>query len=212
MKNFNTSVGVKQRGTTGIQILSIFLLLAILLGMVWGLDALSDRIEKDNHPLKYGETIEKYSAQYGIPKYLMFAIIKTESDFNCMAISPKGARGLMQMMPDTFVWLTGKGHLNDPLLTSDSLFIPEISIKYGAYYLSYLYKKFGNWDTVLAAYNGGEGNVSSWLTDAEYSDGNGNLKYIPFKETRKYVDKVNEHKNIYEKLYSESEGTKNEQK
>ena len=78
---------------------------------------------------------------------------------------------------------------------------PEISIRYGTYYLQYLQQKFQNWNTTLAAYNGGEGNVAKWLENPEYSDGEGNLTYIPFDETRSYVKKVNRAMDTYEKLY-----------
>ena len=95
------------------------------------------------------------------------------------------------MTPKTFAWLTSSEHLGENL-TPDELFDPEVSIRYGTYYLKYLFTRFHNWDTVLAAYNGGEGNVAKWLADDEYSNGDGTLKYIPFKETRNYVKKVNQ--------------------
>ena len=53
----------------------------------------------------------------------------------------------------------------------------------------------------LAAYNGGSGNVTKWLNDPEYSSDGENLTYIPFKETKKYVDKVSTRYNIYKFLY-----------
>ena len=54
---------------------------------------------------------------------------------------------------------------------------------------------------MLAAYNAGEGNVTKWLADSRYSDGDGKLKDIPFSETRRYVAKVNEAMDMYMKLY-----------
>ena len=83
------------------------------------------------------------------------------------------------MLPSTFEWLTGDEHLGDHL-PKRQLDTPEVSIRYGAYYLSYLYKKFNyNWDTTFAAYNGGEGNVAKWLKNPDYSDGKGNLTDFP---------------------------------
>ena len=84
-----------------------------------------------------------------------------------------------------------------------------MNIRYGTYYLQYLYRKFDyNWDTVFAAYNGGEGNVSKWLGDEEYSDGEGNLTDIPFPETKAYVTKVNRAIDTYKDLYYEPNGGK----
>ena len=106
----------------------------------------------------------------------------------------------MQMMPSTFEWLTSSDHLDENLSPND-IFEPEVSIRYGTYYLRYLFEKFYNWDTVFAAYNGGEGNVAKWLKDKRYSDGKGNLTDIPFKETREYVKKVNRAMDYYKKTY-----------
>ena len=81
---------------------------------------------------------------------------------------------------------------------------PEVSIRYGTYYLKYLHGYFGgNWDNAIAAYNGGMGNVSKWLENSEYSDGKGNLTYIPFEETKNYVQKVKKARVTYQKLYYE---------
>ena len=149
----------------------------------------------------------KYSAKYNVPEYLIYAVIKVESNFDPLAESSAGARGLMQMTESTFKWLTGSAHLQE-YLPFEALYIPEVSIRYGTYYLSYLMRRFDhNTDTVIAAYNAGETKVSEWLNDPEYSDGNGGLASIPYAETRGYVKKVNyaieKYKEIY---YNENEG------
>ena len=100
-------------------------------------------------------------------------------------------------------WLTGDEHLGEHL-DVDQLLVPEISIRYGVYYLKYLYSKFDyKWDVACAAYNGGEGNVSEWLADSRYSDGEGNLTAYPksFKETKNYVKKIDQAREMYRKLY-----------
>ncbi|MBP3369740.1 MAG: lytic transglycosylase domain-containing protein [Clostridia bacterium] len=182
-------------------IFSIFLIslaLAVAINFVWG------TVEKKLHPDEYRDIVEKYAAEYNIPAYIIFAVIETESGFDNEATSSAGAMGLMQMMPSTFEWLTSSDHLGENL-SPNSLYDPEVSIRYGTYYLKYLFEKFYNWDTVFAAYNGGEGNVVKWLSDPEYSDGNGNLTYIPFKETRNYVKKVNKAKDYYKNTYYKNE-------
>ncbi len=163
-------------------IIAVAVLIAIFADM--GLAALQGAL----HPSDYSEYIEKYSSLYGIPSYIVYAVIDVESNFDPLASSGE-AYGLMQMTPKTFHWLTSNEHLGENLYSSQ-LFDPEVSIRYGCYYLRYLYNRFKVWDTVLAAYNGGEGNVAKWLQDANYSDGKGNLTDIPFPETKSYVKKV----------------------
>ncbi len=158
-------------------------------------------IGKQIYPLKYEEYVEKYSLQYNVPASMVYAVIKTESDFDPNALSSAGAMGLMQMMPDTFLWLTSEEHLGEAL-SVEKVYDPETGIRYGVYYLRYLYEKFPNWDTVAAAYNAGEGNVARWLESAEYSNGDGTLKNIPFKETKTYTRRISLAKKFYEYTYN----------
>ena len=104
------------------------------------------------------------------------------------------------IIPSTFKWLTNDilfEHLNEGML-----FDPETNIRYGTYYLSYLYDRYGDWELALAAYNGGPGNVDKWLEDDAYADGKGGLQKIPFKETRQFVSRVSKAWEKYDKLYS----------
>ncbi len=186
-----------KRTLTVIIIIVCAIILGVVVDLVWG------AIEKKTHPDDFKIYITQYSVEYNVPEPVIYAVIKVESDFDARAKSSAGARGLMQMMPKTFEWLTGEEHLCEYLDTSE-LYEPEVSIRYGTYYLNYLYKKFNyNWDTALAAYNGGEGNVTKWLRDPEYSDDGMTLKDMPFDETRNYVKKVNREIDTYKKLYYE---------
>ena len=191
---------MKKKNTTLLSFI-IVIALSIILGVV--INSVWNIIEIKTHPITYAETVKKYSEEFGVPERVIYATIKTESNFKSDAVSSAGAIGLMQMMPSTFEWLTSDEHLDEGL-TTDKLTDPEVSIKYGTYYLSYLAKKFDyNWETVSAAYNGGEGRVATWLEDMKYSDGDGSLKKIPIKETRSYVKKINNAIDIYTKLYPE---------
>ncbi len=181
------------------RILSVLLIIALSLCLGIGIHFSWNVIDEQTHPIRYEKIVEKYAEEYDVPEIVIFSVIKVESKFDANAISSVGAIGLMQMMPATFDWLTGDEHLGEHL-SSLLLTDPEVNIRYGTYYLRYLYLKFENWDTVFAAYNGGEGNVAKWLTDPEYSE-NGILTYIPFEETRNYVTKVNDAIAVYEKLY-----------
>lgn len=152
------------------------------------------------YPMGYKAEIKKYSKENDIDPFLVAAVINVESNYNKDAISPKGARGLMQIGPQTGLW--AKEELDIENYSEDSLFDPQINIKIGTWYLNRLNYEFkGNLDNVLAAYNAGSGNVRKWLEDPDCSKDNSSLYNIPFKETEDYVKKVNRDYLIYGLLY-----------
>jgi len=158
-------------------------------------------IDRALYPREYSELVEKYAKQYDVPENLVYAVIRTESSFNPKAVSRAGAVGLMQMMPSTFRWLT-----DDILaegLEDDALYEPEVNIRYGTYYLRRMYDRYGDWETALASYNAGSGNVDSWLLDPVLTDWRGDLitESIPFEETKNYVKKVVKAYDAYNRLY-----------
>lgn len=158
------------------------------------------------YPFDYQDIIVKYANENELDEALVMAVIKTESNFIHDAHSGK-ASGLMQITDDTAEWISQKMNLK---LESIDLMNPKDNIKLGCFYLRYLIDYYdGNTDVALAAYNGGMGNVDKWLKDKEYSSDGIHLKYIPFKETREYVEKVNTQKIIYEKMISGEEIIKN---
>ena len=181
-------------------LICFLLLLSSLLYLIHTIDQLSaKRRESAVFPL-----VSAASAEFDVPVAMILAVIRTESNFQSKAISRAGAVGLMQLMPSTFEWLTDD--ILREYLGIGMLYDPETNIKYGTYYLSRLYNRFGDWDTAIAAYNGGEGNVSEWLNDKRYSDDGIKLKTdkIPdsYSETKNYVKKVNKALEKYKKLYN----------
>ncbi len=151
--------------------------------------------------VSFQEEIIKYSKVYSVDPYLIAAVIKVESNFNPYAISPKEARGLMQIMPATGSWAAEKIGLENFYV--EELYTSEVNIEIGSWYLQNLNKQFnGNIPLVLAAYNGGSGNVSKWLLDKRYSKDGKNLDYIPFLETRNYVKKVLSYRKLYKRIYN----------
>ena len=165
------------------------------------LEKLSFKIKQIGYPIKYQEIVEEYSEKYSLDKYLVYSIIRTESKFDCYATSSVGAKGLMQIAPETGKDCAEKLGIRG--YNESSLFEPEINIQIGCYYLSYLIKHYKSKETAIAAYNGGMGNVNSWLKDSRYSDGKGKLKNIPFKETRNYVTRVLDAEQKYKSIYSQ---------
>jgi soluble lytic murein transglycosylase len=157
-------------------------------------------IAKFLYPLSYVDSINKYSRKYNLDPYLISAVIKAESNYKPRALSSKNAYGLMQITPDTAEWAAKEMKLDN--YKNEKLFDPDYNINMGCWYLDNLKKEFnGNMDLVLAAYNGGRGNVEKWLADVEHSKDGVNLNYIPFKETDKYIKRVKVNYNIYKFLY-----------
>ena len=155
-------------------------------------------VHKFIYPQKYSEYVEKYSKEFNLDKNIVYSVIKVESKFDCNAVSKKDAKGLMQIRDITRDWAAEELDLKNV-----DIFDPETNIRIGCWYLSKLYKEFGRLDLVIAAYNGGSGNVRKWLDDYKYSKYGENLHSIPFDQTSNYVKKVKkyyrEYKNIYEK-------------
>ncbi len=166
--------------------------------LVWSA-AIIFRIGIDKYfPLEHEELIKKYCAEYslknyGLDEYHIAAVINTESRFNEEAESRKGAVGLMQVLPDTGAWAAEKIGMED--YSSDRLWEPEVNIRLGCWYLSYLCDMFdGDLQKVFAAYNAGPGNVKEWIEDGE-------LIKIEHTETENYLVRIEKRYEVYKKLY-----------
>ncbi len=147
-------------------------------------------------PTPYAETVQRLAAENGVSPALLYGVIKAESNFDPLASSKKGAKGLMQLMDKTAQECARKGGL--PLT---DILNPEENMALGAYYLGTLLKKYAkNEQNALAAYNAGQGRVDLWLSDARYSEDGTTLSQIPFPETKRYVKKIMLYKKIYERL------------
>ena len=159
----------------------------------------SDLYRQQVIPLAYKDTVEQYSSEYQIPPSVIYAIMKCESDFEPQAVSHAGAIGLMQIMPDTFTWLNRR--LGSPY-AEEQIADPEANIHVGAYYLSWLYEQFEDWELVYAAYNAGHNRVKRWKNEGTLYSSDGNLQ-IPIRETKKYVERVSHYRRQYLEHYLE---------
>ena len=161
--------------------LAVLAVAIAILGVMGGYET-SRRVK---YPVAYSDLIVKYAGENNIDPCLVMAVIKAESNFVPEAQSDF-AGGLMQLTEETAEW-----NANDIGINVYDYMDPETNIMFGCHYLKHLIDMYGNIDTALAAYNGGMGNVASWLKDPDCSDDGVTLKYIPFPETRSYVEKVN---------------------
>ena len=185
------------------RILTVTAVILALFAIFLLLAQYTEQARREKREQLYLSAARRYAEKFEVPLPLVLSVIRTESDFCPDAVSPVGAMGLMQLMPETFAFLCEE---KLPASLPDSaLFDPEVNIRYGTFYLSYLFDRFGDWPTALAAYNAGEGRVCDWLDDPLLSK-DGRLQSIPFEETEQYVKKTLEFYEIYcEKYHTQSE-------
>lgn len=179
---------------------AVCVILAIaLLSVAIGLLAqhFKEKYDLANHPKEYSEYVEKYADMYKVPEAICYSVIKCESSFNSAAVSTSGAVGLMQIMPDTFDYLC---NLAEEEHETGLLYDPETNIRFGIFYLSVLYERFGIWENVFAAYNCGPSRVSEWIENGMI-DEDGKLTEIPIEQTATYVKRVTNAIEKYENLY-----------
>lgn len=155
------------------------------------------------YPKRFEHIVRSASKEHGVNPFLVYAVIREESRFNPKARSWAGARGLMQIMPRTGKYLAKKTNMK-----KINLYDVETNINLGAYYLSYLIKKFDSYSYALASYNGGPGRMNSRLKDAlEEGDhiltGEHLIELISNNETRNYVKKVLKSYYCYLDIYNQ---------
>ncbi|MBQ2991556.1 MAG: lytic transglycosylase domain-containing protein [Clostridia bacterium] len=162
----------------------------------------AEAAERAQHPLEYADMITYYAAVQGLDPALVSAIILCESSFNPKAESYLGARGLMQLMPDTAEWVAHKLDEDDASYTFDRLYDPETNIRFGAWYLGYLSRRFdGDATKIVCAYHAGQGNVDAWLKNPQYSRNGVTLDVIPTSDTAAYASRVLRAMEVYRKYY-----------
>ncbi len=167
--------------------------------------AAEERAIWNRYPLEYQPLVEKYAADYNLQPAFVAAIILNESSFDPLAVSSVGARGLMQLMPDTAEWVAGKLKVNS--YTFDRMWDPESNIRFGCWYLNYLSSLFrGDPVCVACAYHAGQGTVTSWLSDPLISSDGITLSLDRLIDgpTKTYAGRVTKAYGIYQVLYYEA--------
>lgn len=159
-----------------------------------------DRLALVMREKRYLPLVYEAAAEFDVPPAMVLAVIRAESSFRPRAVSAAGARGLMQLMPETFLWLCEEKLEEE--LPPERIDDPNVNIRFGTYYLSYLYDRFQSWPIALAAYNAGEGRVEEWLADPTLDIGR-DIDTIPFPETAAYVKKVEKYYHKYLNYYAD---------
>lgn len=174
----------------------------ILIGLIILFLQPQNIILKKIYKLDYSEYVYKYSNENDLDPFLVFSIIKAESNFQRNIDSSSGAIGLMQLMESTAVEMANE--IGKEVVVKEALYNPDTNIQIGTNYYAYLIKHYdGNEELALAAYNAGMGNVDSWIEKGIIKDDGSDLENIPFKETNNYVRKILRDYKIYQDLYND---------
>ena len=157
-----------------------------------------------NH-IRFGSWYTNYVIEscstYDISPFILYAVMKQESMYNPWVTSSAGARGLMQIMPETGAEIAKSLHWPPNYTAADLTRVP-VSINFGASYLRRVNTYFDkNNAAMLAAYNGGSGNTQQWLNHAN-SDPDLLFEIIRFQETKNYVRNIYRNTKIYDWLYA----------
>lgn len=154
-------------------------------------------------PFPYASIVHQAALANEVDPLLVVALMRTESHFDPSAVSPRGARGLMQVMPDTAVWVAEQLPL--PTYTIEQIHDPATNIALGTWYIRFLLGLFDqNTPLAIAAYNAGPGTVQRWLDDGVWSGSLQKVDAIPYDETRQYVQKVVNGYRLYRQIHSNS--------
>ena len=168
-------------------------LLALLLAAITLLNRGSDTVMNTAYPRKYDEYVTYYAGKYQIDPYILYSIIRTESNFNPQAESNVGARGLMQITEITFDWIKTKIAPDEPL-TFDDLYDPEVNIRFGSYFISYCLQRYDD-------------DLATLLADSQYSQDGKVLDAFPYPQMRRYVQKVTDAYAQYSEIYGTADSS-----
>lgn len=174
-------------------------ILIFLLVIIIAATALVPVVKKWIYPLRYEDIILEETYLTGADPFLVMAIIRAETKFDPEGRSRVGAKGIMQIMPDTADEIINKGNFS--LSLKEELNDPRINIRLGSWYLAHLSKRFqNNKVAVAAAYNRGPTAVERLLREGKWDGSATNTEALP-GETRHYVQKVIFYYDNYKDLY-----------
>jgi soluble lytic murein transglycosylase len=175
------------------RVYAVLVLLAAAVGLgAWTYTSEPEWYAKVRYPLRYEAIVRGHAENYRLDPALLAAVIYQESKFEADARSSSGAVGLMQLLPGTAIGIAER--TGGSQFRVDDLLDPELNVRYGSWYLRHLIDKYHDVELALAAYNAGQTNVDRWRRDG---------RGIAFAETRHYVERVGELREIYARTYFE---------
>lgn len=183
-----------------ILIISAIIVLSIL-GKI-DYKSIKNQILKKMYKQEYTEYVKKYSKEYDVDEYLIYAIIKAESNFNQEAVSHREAKGLMQLMYSTAEDIDKRVDIE---INEENILEPDININLGTKYISMLIQKYDNVNLALVAYNAGSGNVDGWIEKGTLKADGSDIENVPFTETNNYVRKILRDYKIYKQIYEDEQ-------
>jgi soluble lytic murein transglycosylase len=161
-----------------------------------------DRLLRIVFQFPYRELVVRESRRQGLDPYAVAGLIRQESFFNPVAVSPAGAVGLMQVMPQTAAGLARRGGITN--YQAGLLRNPDTNVRLGTLFLADQMNRWGGrLSDVYGAYNAGPTRVARWRQFAEHRDDEIYVERIPIAETRDYVKRVRLNGEIYRRLYAD---------
>lgn len=152
------------------------------------------------YPFHYWNLVSSWSSDRKLSPALVIGLMRQESRFEAQIRSRSGAIGLMQIMPDTGLWIANKRGVNNYNLDN-----PTDNINFGTWYLDYTHSRYAdNSMLAVASYNAGPNRVAQWVQERSINDPDEFVNSIPYDETRDYVSKVLGNYWNYLRLYSPS--------
>lgn len=193
-----------RRARMGLKIAQTLIIAVLVLGIgglgVWLLWDHRPDMTITTYPVEYEDLIRRYAEENGLEPAYVASVILAESSYRAEAVSSVNAQGLMQILPSTGEWLSGKFDEN---YVEGCLFDPETNIRYGCWYLGFLMRRYdGDMRCASSAYHQGQGTVDQWLANPEYSADGRTLSVIPSDATRTYVDRILKYYEKYEEIYA----------
>ncbi|MBU0595534.1 lytic transglycosylase domain-containing protein [Candidatus Bipolaricaulota bacterium] len=130
------------------------------------------------YPIDHVSLLVHWSEEYAVDASLVGAVVRAESRYRAGAVSPRGAVGLMQIMPETGSWIAEQLGMDD--FDPTRLVEPEVNLRFGTWYLATLLERFEAPRVALMAYNAGPSRAEAWIENPE----------DVFQETETYVNRV----------------------
>ena len=185
----------------------IFLLIvALSIGFGFGFDAIATAVEKHQYPIapSLEQDVRANAEEFGIPEHILWGFIKVQSDFSSNRVAEDGSIGLMQLTPEEYSMIN-ETILKESAKDAALLYAPLPNLRSGTAYLSYLFHRYGVWETAFAAYEVGTKTVDAWLLDESLLGDTQILTTIPDERAATFAKNVTRAADYYKRLYFENQ-------